>query len=281
MGDTLRNNSEGFRCDATHEQTLDGSSQQADDSRHSAPEGSTGWGTVRIVVDRGVGQPPEVLDVAPEANTALRNVTDVAYSRVEALGGDIPVESLREVVENLVHAGCKDPVITILNHGRTVVVADHGPGIPDKRRAQAYGYTTATTQLRQHIRGVGAGLPRARAAIEAVGGALRIDDNIGSGTVVVLDTAGSDLAAVAKPEPPLPPPRQLSARKRHILMLLADLGAAGPSIIARELNIGLSTAFRELAELESLGLAKPLGKGKRALTEKAARSLMELMSGTD
>jgi Mn-dependent DtxR family transcriptional regulator len=52
-----------------------------------------------------------------------------------------------------------------------------------------------------------------------------------------------------------------------------ELGSAGPSIVARELAVGLSTAYRDLASLEEAGLIVADESGKRALTERGVTLL--------
>ena len=45
-----------------------------------------------------------------------------------------------------------------------------------------------------------------------------------------------------------------------------ESGSAGPSLVAKELGCGVSTAYRDLASLEELGLICSDG-GKRTLTD--------------
>mgnify|MGYP001773516114 FL=1 len=54
------------------------------------------------------------------------------------------------------------------------------------------------------------------------------------------------------------------------------MGSAGPTAVARELSISLSTAYRELAALESLGLVRAQPRGQRTLTEQGVRFVDEL-----
>ncbi len=55
---------------------------------------------------------------------------------VKAAGGKVPEESVREVIENLVHAGYKGVVISVLEGGDVVRVSDKGLG----RTAQGPGH---------------------------------------------------------------------------------------------------------------------------------------------
>jgi len=54
-------------------------------------------------------------------------------------------------------------------------------------------------------------------------------------------------------------------------------GSAGPSLVARELAIGLSTAYRDLARLEDLGLISADESGKRIMTAEGADFLKKLL----
>jgi Mn-dependent DtxR family transcriptional regulator len=56
-----------------------------------------------------------------------------------------------------------------------------------------------------------------------------------------------------------------------------ELGSAGPSAVARELSVALSTAYRDLASLEEAGLIVADESGKRALTERGITLLDSLL----
>ena len=141
----------------------------------------------RVAVYGDDGSAPSILSVD---DARLPDLIDILAQRVfdlaQSKGGTVPYTAVRSVVENLLHAGFVDVVITILADGSTIRVADGGPGIPDKVGALRPGFTTAGPAERRHIPGVGAGLGLAQAALEAVDGHLEIDDNLGRGTVVTL-----------------------------------------------------------------------------------------------
>ena len=59
---------------------------------------------------------------------------------------------------------------------------------------------------------------------------------------------------------------RLTTRQKQVLALVMESGSAGPSLVAKELGCGVSTAYRDLASLEDLGLIWSDG-GKRTLTE--------------
>lgn len=140
----------------------------------------------RLAIYRGSDSLPQVMVLA--ADDCLSLIDSLCKRTVHAAqerGGVIPLLALREIVENLLHASFRDVVVSVLADG-SVLVSDHGPGIPDKTRAMRPGFTTATASMRRYIRGVGSGLIVAQEAIVAIGGTLLIEDNLGGGTVVSL-----------------------------------------------------------------------------------------------
>ncbi|NLY52340.1 MAG: hypothetical protein GX063_05445 [Firmicutes bacterium] len=71
---------------------------------------------------------------------------------------------------------------------------------------------------------------------------------------------------------------KLSRRQRRVLFLVADLGQVGPSTASAELDMSLSTAFRDLVVLEEMGLVQSDANGKRSLTPLGARVIAALSS---
>lgn len=59
----------------------------------------------------------------------------------------------------------------------------------------------------------------------------------------------------------------LSSRQKKVFMLIAEVGDLGPSTVTKELDISLSTAYRDLVVLEERGLVQATDGGKRKLTE--------------
>jgi len=57
----------------------------------------------------------------------------------------------------------------------------------------------------------------------------------------------------------------LSTRQKLVLALVLESGLAGPSLVAKELGVALSTAYRDLSLLEEAGLIVS-DSGKRTLT---------------
>ncbi|MDY0340265.1 MAG: ATP-binding protein [Coriobacteriia bacterium] len=187
---------------------------------------------------------------------------------------------IREIVENFIHAGFDEVVVSILDGGNTLRFADQGPGIQEKDRAFLPGFTTATDTMKRVIKGVGSGLPVARECLTFSEGTIEVDDNLGTGTVVTLSVSPPQEITSAAPQQTTPAPQQvtptspdLSVRHKRVLSLVMEVGSLGPSLVARELGVGLSTAYRDLEHLADLGLVEADLSGKRVLTEEGIQCL--------
>jgi DNA-binding transcriptional ArsR family regulator len=149
--------------------------------------------------------------------------------------------------------------------------------------------------MKVHIRGVGSGLPIVREFLSHQGGALTIDDNLGVGTVITVSaTSGPNRdgateysvaeQAVVFPELEAPaatervPVPRLTTRHKKVLSLVLELGEVGPSLVSKELKVGLSTAHRDLAYLEEQGLIAADESGKRELTDLGTTYLDRIFS---
>lgn len=212
---------------------------------------------VRLAVWSGALEPPVVDELADDdAVTLIEAVCGAVGER-----SPLPAPAVREVVENLVHAGFRDAVVTVLDGGHTVRVADRGPGVADPVRALQPGFSSAGPEARAVVRGVGGGLPLAAAMMAAAGGRLDIDANLDGGAVITL--------AMPAPEAPAVEP-VCSDAARVILALLLEVGAAGPERLADELGCPRAECGRELALLQHRGLVSREPGGARRLTEAGA-----------
>lgn len=227
---------------------------------------------VRVAVYDSLLSLPRVVELSTvDSREFIELMASKTYEFSQSKGGRIPFTVIREVVENLMHAYFKEAVVSILDGGNTIRVSDQGPGIEDKAAVFAPGFSTATKEMKQVIRGVGSGLPIAREILEVAGGKITVEDNLQSGAVVTLSLE----AAPAEPDPPAEPEDEapgpspavtLTDRQKKILFLVTELGALGPSKIAQELDISLSSAYRDLLTLERVGLIKMAQHGRRSLT---------------
>ena len=183
-------------------------------------------------------------------------------------GAILPQPAIKALIENLVHARFQSPTVSVLDGGRTIRVADRGPGIVDKQRAVEPGYSSAGEAERRIIAGVGAGLAVAARQAEEGGGRLEISDNLGGGTVVTLEFAstGREIRpGLARPQsaglrqsyPAADRPSELSDNGKRVLLLLAELGDSGLTTICDELRIPADAARSELESLRRLGLLDP------------------------
>lgn len=258
----------------------------------------------RVAVYEAPGAAPRVEDIEPGlVGQYIETLTTRVYELAKQAGGSIPYTAIREVSENFIHADFAEPVVSIMDGGMVIRFADQGPGIPDKQRAVMPGFTTANGDMKLHIRGVGSGLPIVKDFLTFSGGSLEIEDNLGTGSVVTLsakaasvDVESSSLSSmVARGESPtsladhhvssvaqqqlqvMRPSLRLSTRQKQVLALVMESGAAGPSLVAKELGVGISTAYRDLASLEDVGLITSDG-GKRTLTDQGLTYIDDLIA---
>ncbi|MDR7554895.1 MAG: ATP-binding protein [Armatimonadota bacterium] len=222
---------------------------------------------VRLAIYDSPLSEPQVVSVrGDDFHTLVGEIAARTYAVSRERGGRVPYGVIREIVENLIHAYFRNATITVLDDGNTIRVSDQGPGIADKERALQPGFSTATGLMRRVIRGVGSGLPLAKEQLQFLGGTLHIEDNLERGTVVTLslrrDPATASTNTAKASERP-----HVTIRQKKILLLIAELGAAGPTTVAKELDVSHSTAYRELHALETLGLIAHRGRGQRTLTE--------------
>jgi hypothetical protein len=245
-------------------------------SRHKGTTEEAGQGPeVRLAVYDSLLAPPQIVSLSAEDfDQLVGELASRTHNFARERGGRIPYVVIREIVENLIHAFFQDAVVSVMNDGNTIRISDQGPGIRDKDRAFLPGFTTATREMRQFIKGVGSGLPVAREQIGFLGGAISVEDNLEGGTVVTLQvgptavgTQSEPQRLAAQPEQTAPAQRLITDRQRKVLLLIAELGSAGPSTISKELGVSPSTAYRELDALETLQLVATRGPGKRTLTE--------------
>jgi len=240
---------------------------------------------VRVAVYPRSGH-PEVTEIsAANPGSATVKFTRFVMDRVRESEGRVPEESVRELVENLVHAGYRGVVISVLENGDTVRVSDKGPGVEHKARAMEVGFSGATPEALREIKGVGAGLGIARSAAERAGGSVRLEDNIGGGTVVTVSVSGEEASGErdSGAEAPAAPPRRypdvvprmnISERQQKVLITVLECGEIGPSTVADRLEISVSTAYRDLSVLEGHGLVVAEESGKRYISP-LGRDLVE------
>ncbi len=241
---------------------------------------------------------PRVIELDPApTDEFIRTLSHRVFEIASSAGGGIPLPIVQEIVENFIHARFIEPIVSVLDGGNTIRFTDQGPGIADKTRAATAGFTTATADMKRFIRGVGSGLSVVRDYLEANGGALTIEDNIGGGTVVTISRnrpvetqtptpirpkrlpADSPQTLFSATKGVASDPGGISARQMRVLLLVGENGSTGPSHVARSLDIALSTAYRDLSRLEELGLVKAEQGGKRILSSEGRSYIASHNSG--
>ena len=110
----------------------------------------------------------------------------------EILLVNVDARLIMQVVVNLVDNAIKyTPVGSVIqisayrkDHQVVVEVADNGPGIPDRAKAQVFEMCyTGQSRIADSHRSLGLGLPLCRAILTAHGGTLTLRDNIPNGSV--------------------------------------------------------------------------------------------------
>lgn len=235
------------------------------------PPSSTGC-SARVAIQERPGSPPQIVDVtASTIPQFLEELANQVFQLAQEKGGQLPHLAIKEVTDNLIHADFRDVAIEIREQGNLVTISDHGEGIPDREKAFLPGYSAATQAHRRHIRGVGAGLGLVKEIMQSLGGEITLGENLSSGTVVTL-SLGKPTSALGPRVRQLAPSPQLSERRKKVLLLLAELGQAGPSAVSSELGVSLTTAHRDLSALEEMGLVGSR-RGKRILTQEGIKYL--------
>lgn len=225
----------------------------------------------RVAIYDSLKSLPRVVELSAENLREFINLLSTkTYQFSQKKGGKVPFTIIKEVIENLIHAYFKEVIITILDDGNTIRISDQGPGIKDKEKAFEPGFSTATEKMKRIIKGVGSGLPIVKETLSFVGGDITIEDNLERGTVVTLhmpeEAPQPETVSSSQNGAKEIPEFKLNERQKKTLFLVTETGAIGPSKIAQELEIGLSTAYRDLTHLEKQNLIKSDGQGKRSLT---------------
>ena len=242
--------------------------------------------SARLAIYRDGEPVPKVEEVqGTDPGELIHKLCTAAEAVIRDLGTGLPQPPLRPLVENLIHARFLCPTVSILDGGRTIRVADRGPGITDKRMAMEPGYSSAGERERRVIAGVGSGLAVAARQAERGGGRLEISDNLGGGTVVTLAYAGTSSAdppgrgggvfadLLASPAAEDQDPAEVSDQGKRVLLLLAELGGASLETICDELRITPTEAGGELESLRRLGLLDLTDRSQVLLTADGLRHL--------
>ena len=85
-------------------------------------------------------------------------------------------------INMVIHAGGGAAAVALLPDRVTVVLTDHGPGIPDVEKAMQEGWSTAPDNIRSLGFGAGMGLPNMKKYTDQ----MAIETVIGAGTTMTL-----------------------------------------------------------------------------------------------
>lgn len=228
-------------------------------TRIAIPDDGPGYSVAEVAVDSF----PEFFSLVSSLIIDALRAHDVA----------VPMVGLREILDNLVHAVPCTASVVVSPSFRNIYISDTGPGIARTDLAFQLGYSTASILQRSYIRGVGLGLFLARREAQSLGGDLLLESSPGLGTYVNFSLPGSTSGDGWQGDGPC-----LTQRQNNILFLLSEGESMGPSAVAGELNIAVSTAYRDLTKLQRLGLVFLADNGKRFLSESGRSYLQGLLS---
>ena len=85
-------------------------------------------------------------------------------------------------INMVIHAGGGEADVEIVPDKISIVLTDHGPGIPDVEQAMQEGYSTAGQTARELGFGAGMGLPNMKRYSDE----MTIDTEVGKGTTVTV-----------------------------------------------------------------------------------------------
>jgi uncharacterized membrane protein len=251
----------------------------------------------RIAVYDDLLASPKIIDIEPsDTKTFIGTLSATIDAEAKALGGSIPYTVVSQVAQNFIHAYFCEMVVSILDKGNTIRFSDQGPGIQDKEKAQKPGYSSATSQMKQFIDGVGSGLPIVKEYLETKHGIISIEDNINKGAVVtislvnepenqieqpavknhsytavsnVVNIKESSYSSISLPQDKTPADlflESLPEKSKLILAMFAHESIWGVQDLSKATNIPQSSTHNALKKLEEAGIVRKIGT-KRALTD--------------
>lgn len=241
----------------------------------------------RIAVYDDLLSSPQIIEIAP--NTTREYITELAssvYENAQKSGGSIPFSIILQVAENFIHSRFREVVVSIMDNGDTIRFADQGPGISDKEKAQQPGFSSATSDMKKYIHGVGSGLPIVREYMETKNGVINIEDNMDTGAVITISLENKTPDSVMEKEVPkgvfagqfhskvAQTPVQMAAsdltdREKSILRLFTFNNIWGVKDISDETDIPQSSTHNELKKLTEAGIMAKVGR-KYSMTELGA-----------
>jgi hypothetical protein len=234
----------------------------------------------RIAIYDDLMSAPRIIDVEPAPVLEfIERIASTTYELAQNQGGSLPYSVIREIAENFIHALFTECTVSVLDKGNTICFSDQGPGIEKKRLVQQPGITSASSEMKRFIRGVGSGFPLVKEYLNYRNGYLSIDDNAQKGTVITLsvqpETPISRIPIRSSGEQPQSQQiaYDLDHRSLKVLHLLYEKGILGPSDLMDPLAVSAATAHRILNGLEKKGLIESTPHRKRILSSAGAAFL--------
>ena len=227
----------------------------------------------RIAIYDDVQSLPRVVEIRPN-NTAefIQNLSEEVYRESKNLGGEISYTVINQVVQNFIHASFNEIVVSVLDGGNTIKFTDQGPGIENKEKAVEPGFSSATSEMKNFIDGVGFGLCYVKEYADLKNGSIKIEDNLAKGSVVTISLKQDGKLNIKEENKPI-------ILKRNEKTIIKSF-KAGEQLriidIEHSTRIPSSSIYSALSNLEKYGFIEKLPNKRRTLTEKGFKYCQNL-----
>ena len=220
----------------------------------------------RIAVYDDFRSSPRIVEVEPEeTKDFLGKLAAKIYEEEQAAGGKIAYSVIKQVSENFIHAGFKEMVVSIFPGGKEIRFSDQGPGIENVDDVLRPGFSTATTEMKKYIDGVGSGLPIAKEYLTLNNGSIEIESNLNHGCVITLkeNEEQKNVVIPANFSTEMTKNAKITPRQFSILTLLSNGETLGNKQIAEELELPQSSVHNELNKLQDMNFVEKVGTKRR------------------
>lgn len=118
---------------------------------------------------------------AGEASSSVKNKLKMLGVESDAIR-KVAIAMYEGEINMVIHADGGTITVSVSDKDITMVLADHGPGIPDIDKAMEEGYSTARDEVRSLGFGAGMGLPNMKRFTDE----MKIETVIGQGTTITM-----------------------------------------------------------------------------------------------
>ena len=118
---------------------------------------------------------------AGEASSPVKNKLKMLGVGSDAIR-KVAIAMYEGEINMVIHADGGTITVSVSDKDITMVLADHGPGIPDIDKAMEEGYSTARDEVRSLGFGAGMGLPNMKRFTDE----MKIETVIGQGTTITM-----------------------------------------------------------------------------------------------